>query len=375
MGRTSELDLLKRTLWPLTAGLALTACGGEAEGGGPQAAIVDTVHVRGQDVPNIVTAVGTVEADHQTEVMAEVSGRVVAILRDEGSSVAAGAPVIQIDPDEYRNEAQSAAAELSRAQAQLQADSNQLERFEKLLAAGAVDQATYDDLEARVESGKAAVAQARAALGTARLELGKATVRAPFAGTVGRRHVQLGEYVSGGGDGSALFDLVDDEPLKIRFSVPELYANDIEAGDEITFRVRTDTVTGREAQVDYVSPRIDPATRTLEVTAVYTNPDDAVRPGAYADVRVITSVLEDAAVVPEVALYTEGTDNYVYVIVQDSTAERRQVELGPRVDGRVVILSGIRAGEAVITAGHTGLRDGALVRVVPREERELRRES
>lgn len=369
------MDLLRRNLWPLAAGLALTACGGEAEGGGPQAAIVDTVHVRGQDVPSIVTAVGTVEADHQTEVMAEVSGRVVAILQDEGASVAAGTPVIQIDPDEYRNEAQSTAAELSRAEAQLEADAKQLERFEKLLAAGAVDQATYDDLVARVESGKAAVEQARARLGTARLDLGKSTVRAPFAGTVGRRHVQLGEYVSGGGEGSALFDLVDDDPLKVRFSVPELYANDIRTGDQITFRVRTDTATGREAQVDYVSPRIDPATRTIEVTAVYTNPDEVVRPGAYADVRVTTSVLEDAAIVPEVALYTEGTDNYVYVIVQDSTAERRKVELGPRIDGTVVLLSGVRPGEAVITAGHTGLRDGALVRVVPREERELRRES
>jgi membrane fusion protein (multidrug efflux system) len=368
------LDVLKRIVWPLATGLVLAACGGEAEGGGPQAAVVDTVHVRGQDVPNVVTAVGTVEADHQTEVMAEVSGRVVGILRDEGSAVAAGTAVIQIDPGEYRNDAQSAAAELSRAQAQLEADSRQLERFEKLLEAGAVDQATYDDLVARVESGEAAVSQARAALGTARLELGKSTVRAPFAGTVGRRHVQLGEYVNAGGDGSAVFDLVDDDPLKVRFSVPEVYANDVEAGDEITFRVRTDTVAARQAQVDYVSPQIDPATRTLEVTAIYTNADQAVRPGAYADVQVTTSVLEDAALVPEVALYTEGTDNYVYV-VQDSTAERRAVEVGPRIDGQVVILSGVRPGEAVITAGHTGLQDGALVRIVPREERELRRES
>ncbi|HKY60782.1 MAG TPA: efflux RND transporter periplasmic adaptor subunit, partial [Gemmatimonadota bacterium] len=250
-------------MWPLAAGLVLAACGGEAEGGGPQAAVVDTVHVRGQDVPNIVTAVGTVEADHQTAVMAEVSGRVVGILHDEGSRVAAGTPIIQLDPDEYRNEAQSAAAELSRAEAQLEADSKQLERFAKLLEAGAVDQATYDDLVARVESGKAAVEQARAGLGTARLDLGRSTLRAPFAGTVGKRHVQLGEYVSSGGEGSAVFDLVDDDPLKIRFSVPELYANDVEPGDQITFRVRTDTVAARQAQVDYVSPRIDPATRTL----------------------------------------------------------------------------------------------------------------
>ena len=115
---------------------------------------------------------------------AEVRGQVSRILRDEGSRVSAGQPVIQIDPGPYGFAAQSAAADLARAQAQLSADEKQLERFDQLLEAGAVDRQTYDNLQARVEGGRAAVQQARAAIGTAQWNLGKSTVRAPFAGTV-----------------------------------------------------------------------------------------------------------------------------------------------------------------------------------------------
>ena len=344
--------------------LAMAGCGGGEAEGGPSGAVIDTVHVRGEDVASLVQAVGTVEADNQTAVAGEVRGQVSRILQDEGSRVSAGQPVIQIDPGPYRFAAQSAAADLARAEAQLSADEKQLERFDQLLEAGAVDRQTYDNLQARVESGRAAVQQARAAIGTAQWNLGKSTVRAPFAGTVARRHVQLGQTVD---TQDELFDLVDDQPVKIRFAVPEIHAGRIEVGDRVEFRVRSDTVAVRIAAVDYVSPEIDAGSRTFEVTAVYTNPDRGARPGAYADVLVTTGVNENAPVVPEEALVTEGTKNYVYVL-EDSTAHRREVEAGVRLEGMVEILRGLEVGEVAITAGQAGLQDGAAVRVVePRE--------
>lgn len=335
----------------------------------PQATMVDTVNVRAMDVPDVVTAAGTVEADNQAAVAAEVEGQVSRIIRDEGSRVAAGAPVIQLAPSPYAFAAQSAVADLARARATLENDEKLLERYSKLLAAGAVDQATVDDIAARVESGRAAVQQARAGVSTAQWDLSKATVRAPFAGTVGKRHVQLGEYVD---SQQPLFDLVDDQPVKIRFAIPEIYAGRIEAGDRVTFRVRADTVARRIAEVDYVSPEIDRATRTFEVTAAYTNPDRGAVPGAFADVQLTMSVHENAPVVPEAALYTEGEQNYIFV-VEDSTAHRREVEIGSRMDGVIEIVKGIRPGEAVITAGQHQVQDGGLVRIAARGDR-LRRE-
>lgn len=367
MGRTDQLALLRTFCAAGAIALAFAAlagCGGGDPDEGPQGAVIDTVHVRAEDVPTTVQAVGTVEADNQTAVAGEVGGQVSRILRDEGSRVAAGQPIIQLDPAPYQFAAQAAAADLTQAQAQVSADEKLLERYATLIDAGAVDQQTYDNLQARVESGRAGVQQARAALGASRWDLGQSTVRAPFAGTVGKRHVQLGQSVDAQQE---LFDLVDDEPVSIRFDVPEIHAGEIEVGDRVEFRVRSDTVATRIAIVDYVSPEIDPGSRTFEVTAAYTNPDGGVRPGAYADVSVTTGVHEDVPLVPEEALYTEGTKNYVYV-VEDSTAHRREVEAGSRLDGMVEILSGLRAGEVAITAGQQGLEEGAVVRIVePRE--------
>lgn len=366
------MAFLRKTTTAVAAALvaaATMACGGESGGEGPGAALIDTVHARAMDVPAVVQAVGTVEADNQTQVAAEVGGRVSRILCDEGCRASAGTPVIQIDPGDYADEVQSAMAEVSRARATLAASEKQMARYDRLLEAGAVDQATYDDLEARVESERAAVAQAAARLQTARRDLGKATVRAPFAGTVGKRHVQLGEYVSAQ---DALFDLVDAQPVKVRFEVAEIHVDRVSEGAPIRFRVRSDTVSSRVADVDYVSPRIDPETRTFEVTATYSNPDLGVRPGAYADVELTTSVHENAPVVPEQAIVTEGTENFVYV-VRDSTAERRAVRVGARVDGLVEIVEGIEPGEVVIEAGQQGLRDGATVRIRPRETEQLER--
>lgn len=348
---------------------ATGACGGGEEGQGPGTALVDTVHVRTMDVPTVVRAVGTVEAENQTRVAAEVGGQVVRILCDEGCRASTGTPVLQIDPGDYSDRVQVAAAELSRARATLAADQKQLERYGKLIEAGAVDRATYESLEAKVESEKAAVEQAAARLQTARRDLGKATVRAPFAGTVGKRYVQLGEYVSAQ---DPLFDLVDARPVKIRFEIPETHVDQVAEGASIRFRVRSDTVSSRVADVDYVSPRIDPETRTFEVTATYSNPDLGVRPGAYADVELTTALHEGAPVVPEQAIVTEGTDNFLYV-VRDSVAQRRPVRTGARIEGLVEIVEGIEAGDVVVQAGQQGLRDGATVRIAPRETEQIER--
>lgn len=353
----------------LALALVLSGCGGD-EQAGPQAAVVDTVHVRAEDVPRIVAAVGTVEAEHQTAVGAEVQGQVAGILKDEGSEVVAGTPVIQLDPQPYRFTVQLAQADLARARATLENDQRLLERYDRLLAAGAVDPQTVDDLKARVASGQAAVEQTQAALATARWDLSKTTIRAPFAGTVGKRHVELGQFVD---VQEEIFDLVDARPVKVRFGIPEINAAEIEVGDAVTFRVRSDTVSARAAEVDYVSPEVDRATRTFEVTAAYANAELEIVPGSFADINVTTSVHEGAAVVPEAALYTEGDQNYIFVVA-DSTAHRRTVQLGSRVDGMVEIVSGVRPGEAVITAGQNQVRDGGLVRIAEPEPGQLERE-
>lgn len=355
----------------LTAALVSTACGGGGDEDAAPAAVVDTVHVRIADIPEVVSAVGTVEGENQTTVAGEVAGRVSRIVRDEGSVVARGEPVIQLDPDPYRFALQSAEGSLAQATAQLTNDERLYARYETLLAAGAIDQQTYDDLEARVITGRAAVQQAEAAANTARRDLANAAVRAPFAGTVGHRYVALGEYVDAN---QPMFDLVDDSPIEIRFRVPEVSARGVDVGDVVVFVVRADSVASRRAEIDYVSPAIDPATRTVEATARYANEDGSVRPGAFVDVEVTTSVLSGAALVPEAAIYTEGTENYVYVI-EDGTARRRRVDVARIADETAIVISGLEAGDVAIESGQHGLPDGAPVVVTTGDGETLEREA
>jgi RND family efflux transporter MFP subunit len=347
------------------------ACGGGGSPPDDERAVVDTASVEAMDVPTVITAVGTVEADHQTTVSSEVRGQVARIIHDEGSRVAAGTPVIQLDPGPHRFAEESAAADVSKAEAQLAADERLLERYEQLLEAGAIDLQTYENLEAQVVAERAVLQQARAALNTARWDLDKTRIRAPFEGTVGRRHVQLGEYVDAQ---QWVFDLVDAEPVRIRFSVPEVHAGRVEIGDAVVFRVRSDTVSARQAAIDYVSPEIDPPTRTFEATAAYDNVDGAVLPGAYADVSVTVALHEGAPVVPEEALYTEGDFNYVFVVAEGPIAEKRRIEIGSRFDGTVELREGVRPGEVVIIAGQHGLPDGAPIQIVEDDGQTLERE-
>ncbi len=353
------MDLLKR-IGPTALVIALAAACGGGGGGEMPAAVVDTVHVKAMDVPATVEAIGTVEADNSATVSAEVDGRVARIVRDEGTRVGRGATVIQIDPGPYSFALQSAQANLAAAEAQLAVDERLRERYDKLFEAGAVDRQTYEDLQAKVETERSAVRQARAAVNTAAWNVGKTSISAPFAGVVGKRHVQLGQSVS---NGDPVFDIVDADPLKIRFRLPETLAGTVKPGDPVRFRVRADTVSARIANVDYVSPDIDPDTRTYEVTAGYSNPDGSVVPGAYADVVATTALHEGAPVVPEAAIVTEGEQNFVYVVVAGPKANKRAVEVGSRVDGQVELLSGVRPGEVAIVAGQHGLPDGAPIQL------------
>jgi membrane fusion protein (multidrug efflux system) len=343
-------------------GLLLAGCGEQEAAEAPRGVLVDTTTVTTRDVPRTLRPVGTVEAMNQTTVAAEIDGQVSRIVADEGSAVERGGLVLQIDPTPFRLEAQEAEAVLQQVQAALENDRRLLERYDQLLAAGALDQQTYDDVAARVKSEAAQVASARSRLNQARWNVGKTSVRAPFTGTVADRLVELGTYV---GEGDPLFEIVDATPVRVAFELPEPEVGTLETGDSVTFRVRTDPGTLHRGVVIYVSPDLDPRTRTQTAKAEYPNEAGDVTPGSFADLEVVTEVRPDAPVIPEVALVTEGEQNFVYVI-RGGTAEKREVALGERLDGGIEVTEGLQGGEVIVTEGHRELSDGAAVRIAQR---------
>ena len=339
---------------------ALAACGSNEAAEAPEGVLVDTTAVATEDVPRRLRAVGTVEAENQTTVAAEVDGQVSRIVAEEGAVVRAGQLVLEIDPTPFRLQVQEAQAALARAEAALANDRRLLERYEKLLAAGALDQQSFDDVQARVRSEEAEAAAARAQLAQARWSLGKSSVRAPFDGRIADRLVDLGTYV---GDGDPLFQIVDAQPVRVAFELPETSVGALEEGDRVAFAVRTSPGRAFEGEIVYVSPALSPETRTQPAKAEYPNEGNEVPPGAFADLVITTDVRRGAPVIPEEALVTEGEQNFVYVI-EAGRASKREVTLGERLQGRLEVATGLEGGEVLVTEGHRELFDGAPVRYV-----------
>jgi membrane fusion protein (multidrug efflux system) len=349
--------LLAATGWGALAA-TLAACGEQEAAERPAGVLVDTTTVVTQDVPRIVRAVGTVEAESQTVVKAEVDGQIARIVANEGDRVGEGDVVLQIDPTPFRLSHDQSMAATEQARAALANDEQLLERYDKLLAAGALDQQSYDDVAARVKSERAALAAAQSRAESSQWSLGKTSIRAPFAGTVAARKVELGGYVASGDD---LFELVDAKPVRVAFDIAEENVGVLEAGDSVSFAVRTDPGKVYEGIVIYVSPSLDPQNRTQRIKAEYPNAQEEIKPGSFADLQVTASVRKNAPVIPEEALVSEGEQNFVYVI-EEGKARKREVAVGERLDGRLEVATGLEGGEVVVVAGQRELRDDVPVR-------------
>jgi membrane fusion protein, multidrug efflux system len=356
------------------ASLALAACGLLAGCGGDdaspaaaagqparQAVPVEVAEARQDPLSVRLTSVGSLEADNVVEVRPETSGTVAAIAVDEGDAVRRGQVLVRLDAREPAAELAAAEAAVSRLATELDNLETRLERNRGLFDKGAISRQTLDDLESGRAAAAARLREAEAQRDLAARRLEKSVLTAPFAGRVGQRSVYPGDYVQ---EGDALFALVDDDPLKVEFSVPEQYVGRLEPGTPVTVMVRSLPGERFEGRVVFIGPRIDPASRTASLKAAVPNADGRLRPGQFADVELELERRENALVVPEAAVVPRGGENFVFVVAPDGTAGERRVELGQRESGRVEVRAGVRAGERVVVAGQQRLRDGTPVELV-----------
>lgn len=352
----------------LTALLALLAAGlggcgteqgGEPAGGGePRAVGVDGATVRADTLSVTIRAVGSLEADASVDVKPEVDGHVTEILYEEGAEVERGEVMLRLDQNKLRAEVEAARARLTRARSERQNLERQLERNDRLLEQGAISQQAYDDLETGHESAVARVEEAEANLSLARQRLEDATIRAPFDGRAGARSFDLGDFVR---VGETLFTVVDDDPLEIRFSVPERYLGRLSLGSPVSVRVQSFPDRRFEGRVDYVGPFVDPANRTVDLKARIPNPASELRPGQFADV-ILQLEERRTLLVPEAALLPRQDGVYVFR-ASGGRAEEVRISVGERKTGVAEVLSGLQAGDTVVVAGQQRLRDGSAVTV------------
>ena len=293
---------------------------------------------------NGIHAVGSLVANEEVDLTSEAAGKVIAINFREGSHVKKGDLLVKINDDDL-------VAQLERAQYQLKLLTEQLERQRILLEKDAVSRESFDKVQTDYN-----MVAADISLYKARIE--KTEIRASFGGVVGFRYVSEGSFVQ---PGTKVARLVDNLSLKVEFSIPEKYVSLPLLGSDVAFEVEGFTQTFR-AKVYAVDPKVDTKTRTIALRAHYENENELLFPGMFASVTLITSQSENAIQIPTEAVVPEMNGKSVWV-VRDGAAMSAPITTGVRSDAIIEVLSGIAAGDTIITTGLMQLRPGAAVQV------------
>ncbi|WP_210496804.1 efflux RND transporter periplasmic adaptor subunit [Microvirga antarctica] len=329
--------------------------GGRGGPTGPATVEVDTVKTG--RVVEIRESVGTVRAFESITVTAKIAGIINEIRFDEGQLVKAGDVLVQLDADERRAAIEQAIAEANRAMALKNEVAIKLDRAMALNKTGAGTGAQVDDLTAQVKSLDSSLASAQAQRKAAEARLEELTIRAPFAGRVGTRSVSLGAYIS---PGTRITSLDDLSKVRLDFSVPENLLGSLKAGQ--TVNATSAAYQGRvfKGVVSTLDTRVDQTTRTMKLTAEFTNSDEALKPGMFLSVGLEVTTKEDAVLIPEEAIVSEGLRQLVYP-VKDNKVGRRVIRIGQRQAGKVEVLEGLKPGESIVVLGVQRVRAGAEV--------------
>ncbi|MDH3213376.1 MAG: efflux RND transporter periplasmic adaptor subunit [Myxococcales bacterium] len=344
----------KSLLWLALAVLAAAVLlvprlrsGGEAAGPGAGAPLepleVEVLAVAPHRIVERFSTIGTIQADERVEIRSEISGILKRVLFAEGSRVASGQSLVEIDDVEL-------AAERDRALHRVELARLREARQQDLLAQGLTSQEDYDLALSQLNV-------LAAELRLAEAQLAKTRIRAPFPGVIGLRAVSPGASIT---PQTPIATLQKLDPVKVEFSVPENYAGQIRPGDVVAFRVRG-SAGDYEGSVYAVEPNVDRETRSLRVRARCPNPQGELLPGAFADVELEINVIEDALTVPALAVIPELGSKKVFV-VEEGRAVPRLVETGVRTETEVEITHGLEVADRVIVSAIQRLNSGLPVR-------------
>lgn len=310
-------------------------------------------------------AIGTLKAFQGIDLTVEVAGTARDVLFQSGEKVRLGQPLIQMD-------SQVEQASLATAQAELGLARVEYQRGRNLIARQAISRSEFDRLSAELQKADASVAQLRATLA-------KKRILAPFAGTIGIRQVDVGDYLA---SGTTIATLQDLSTLFVDFFLPEQNVPQLAIGQDVRVQVAAYPDQVFEGRISAINPKVEATTRNLLVRASLANPDEKLLPGMFANLQVLLVGETPQVLVPETAITYTLYGNSVYVIEEQASesdadgpasaadgqaalrVERRFVETGERREGQVVILKGLQAGERVVSAGQLKLDNGARVAIV-----------
>jgi membrane fusion protein (multidrug efflux system) len=306
-----------------------------------------------------IESIGTLNPFEEVTISAEVEGVLRSVKVEEGTQVLKGMLLGAIDDSDYSLEVKRAEAALRQAEATLENTKLEFKRKDTLYKEELVTKQQYDDVTTRLSLTEAEVERAKASLSLARLKLQKTKITSPLACVVKEKRVSAGDFVK---NGTPLFVIIQSNPLKLRFTVPEKDVGRLKINQEAVLTV--DGFAGREfkGKVNIVFPNVEEKTRTLQVEALVPNSDGVLKPGLFAKVTLYTAGERETIVVPVTSLLYEAEKVRVFIIEGDR-AKERPVKLGSKYGELMEILDGVQTGEKVVAAGQQNLSEGAKVNV------------
>jgi RND family efflux transporter MFP subunit len=318
---------------------------------------VQTVPVSERLMPEYLALTGTLRADQESNIAADANGKVLQLLVERGQHVVRGQVIATLDARSASLSATAAQAQSKLAQSQLEEAKRDCERVKHLLQTGAISQAEFDRQTSQCTAAQWSAAAAEAQQQSATKLLGDTRIRAPFDGIIGERMVNVGQYVE---PRTQVASIYDPDPLRLAVTVPEASLADIKQGMTVTFTVAAFGDDRFPATVKFISPNVREASRDLVVEAVAPNQDGRLRPGMFAVARVDLSE-RPRAVVPTSSVRRDDTESRIFVVEPTKEVQERLVQLGESKGDVVAVLSGVKAGEAVILQPGPDVRDGAHV--------------
>ncbi|WP_082519460.1 efflux RND transporter periplasmic adaptor subunit [Variovorax sp. Root411] len=335
-------------------------------GGGGASSTVGIATARQADIPVQLEALGTVTPLANVIVQPQVSGVLTAVLFQEGQMVKKGDVLATIDPQPFQNALAQASGARQRDEAQLAAARVTLQRYQTLLGQDSIARQDVDTQAALVKQLEGTVAIDRANENTAKLNLAWSRITAPASGRIGLRPVDAGNYISTGTT-NGVATITQIAPIDVEFAIPQDRVPEVQERlakgarlDATAFdRTRTRRLaSGSFATLDNL---VDTATGTVKAKARFSNADDALFPNQFVNLRLLLRTVSSAVVVPVTALRHGPNGDYVYVLNDDSTVSQRPVTRGESSVDNVAVMSGLKAGEQVVTEGGDRLKDGARV--------------
>ena len=312
----------------------------------PLAAPVELTEVRRGSLATWLQTTTTLEARNSATVIARAPGELVQLAAEEGEWVEKGAVLARLEDTEAR-------LAVERAEVALETAERESERGEKMGAQGFLSDQQLDDLKLKLRTARLQLEQARHDLTETRLV-------APFSGRVSDRLVNLGETVVAGKE---CFRLVDFDPILARVYFPERELPRLRIGSPAMVELDAHPGQSFDARVALVNPVVDRSTGTFKVTLEVRDPQNRLRPGSFARVRLRTGSYDDAVLLPRRAMVVEDGDDYVFVAKGD-TVSRVAVEVGAITGDTAQILAGLVAGDSVVTIGQGGLKQGSRIKPV-----------